>query len=115
MVNPIRGLALILSVIICASCIGDRSIAVTFVNDTSQSITVFPYGRDHPDWQWKLGPAQTAKTSLLAGDARPTTMVARVEGIDAFGALVFCHGYTYSELQASGGIVHVRSGVLDCQ
>src|SRR5437867_7499489 len=79
----------------CACLPGDRSIQVTFVNEANAPITVFPFGRDYPDWQFTLAPADRVSKNLLAGEARPDTHVARVEGLTADRSMVFCHDYTY--------------------
>jgi hypothetical protein len=97
-----------------ASCIGDRSTAVTIVNDATIEVSVYPFGRDYPDWKRTLAGGQSFSTSWLIGDGTDDTFVARVEAYDVSGKRVFCHGYRFGELKKLGGKVRIVAGTGEC-
>jgi hypothetical protein len=106
----------LLAAILASSCgmLGDPGIQVVYVNETANQVTVFPDGRDRPAYQYKISASQSFKTAILASGTHPEIVVAQVEAVDPAGTLVFCHAYTYAELQKLDGFIRIRSGELDC-
>jgi len=93
---------------------GDRSLSVTYLNETAQRVTVYPYGRNYEAGKKVIGPGEKATDGLLAngGDG---AHVAQVEAFDDSGALVFCHSFTVGEMRGLSGIVRVKLGQNDCR
>jgi len=111
-----RGMLVLAFAMFSWACLpGDRSVHVSFVNDSTAPLAVFPYGRNYPDSQFTLAPAERVTKNLLAGEAQPDSPVAHVEALSTDRALVFCHDYTYGELQKLDRTVRLRPGVLDCR
>jgi hypothetical protein len=93
---------------------GDRSVKVTYQNETDHAVIVYPYGRDYAAGKRLLGAGETKTDNLLAGDAHPATHTARVEAVDESGDLVYCHSFNYAELSGNGGVIHIRVGDNTC-
>jgi hypothetical protein len=106
----------LLAAILASSCgmFGDPSIQVVYVNETANQITVFPDSRDRPAYQYKISASQSFKTTIMASGTHPDLVIAHVEAVDPAGTVVFCHEYTYAELQKLDGFIRIRSGALDC-
>lgn len=105
---------LIVEAVVDGGGLGDQSVSVTFLNDTTERVTVYPYGRNYEAAKRILGPGEKAADNLLAsgGDG---THVADVEAFDDGGILVFCHNYTKGEVQRLGGVVRITLGHNDCR
>src|SRR5438094_813760 len=88
---------------------GDRSLSVTYLNETAQRVTVYPYGRNYEAGKRVIGPGEKATDSLLANGGDGAHM-AQVEAFDDTGGLVFCHSFTVGELRGLGGVVRVKVG-----
>jgi hypothetical protein len=93
---------------------GDRSVKVTYQNETDQAVIVYPYGRNYSAGKRLLGAGEIKTDNLLAGDAHPTTHIARVEAVDESGALIYCHSFNYGELTGNAGVIHIRLGDNTC-
>jgi hypothetical protein len=94
--------------------LGDKSIAVTYRNETGHPVTVYPYGHSYPAGQRALGAGGTFKDNLLASDTQPKTHIARVEAFDESGNLIYCHSLDYGELSGNGGLIEIRPGENTC-
>jgi hypothetical protein len=107
------GFGLLIVVAILIGGLGDKSLGVTYQNETGQAVTVYPYGRDYPGVKRPLG-AGGQQTDNLLGDPQSTTQVARIEAVDESGNLIYCHRFIFRELGANGGVIHIRLGESTC-
>jgi hypothetical protein len=105
------GLLIVLGVVMGG--LGDKSLNVTYQNETSQAVIVYPYGRDYPAMKRLLGAGGQQSDNLL-GDPQSTTQVARIEAVDESGNLIYCHRFIFRELGANGGVIHIRLGDNTC-
>ena len=112
--NLIRGALLSVLGLLITACLGDLSQEVRIVNDTAYTVTVYPYGQNQPQYSHVLDPGASAQELMLTSDTDAGTYVARVEAVDGSHTLVFCHRYTYGELQQLGWQVHVKHRELRC-
>jgi hypothetical protein len=97
---------------VAGACIGDKSTAVTVVNDSAIEVSFYPYGRDYPDWKRTLAAGASFSTNWLVGG--DDSVVARVEAFDGAGGRVFCHAYTYGELKKLAGKVRIVADPASC-
>ncbi len=107
-------LILILAAIVGSGCLGDQSREVTFKNETSTAVTLYPYGRNRPQITRDLAVGVSYRDHYPISGTEPTTLVAYVEAVDASGRLVFCHRYTVGELDRLGGQILIREGDISC-
>jgi hypothetical protein len=110
--RPVRvlvGFGILLTVLV--GC--DRSQDVKYVNETSERITVYRYGRAYPDLRQVLEAGQTGTNTILANGGDDDN-VARVEAVDENGSLIFCHAYKVGELRKLAGVIRIKRGQNDC-
>jgi hypothetical protein len=110
----LRICVLALIVLMAVACIGDRSHDATIQNDANFLVTVYPYGRGEARFKHVLAPAESARENLLTTDTHPGGYVTVVEAVNDAQVIVFCHRYTYGELQELGWKIRIKSGQLDC-
>ncbi len=108
------GFGLLIVVGLVMGGLGDKSIAVTYRNETDRPVTVYPYGHSYPAGQRALGAGGTFKDNLLASDTQPKTHIASVEAFDESGNLIYCHSFNYGELKGNGGLIDIRPGENAC-
>jgi len=106
--------ALALIILAAVACIGDRSHDATIQNDANFRVTVYPYGRGEPRFNNVLAPAESARENLLTTDTDPGGYVTIVEAVNDAQVVVFCHRYTYGELQQLSWKIRIKGGQLDC-
>jgi hypothetical protein len=104
---------LLIVVAIAIGGLGDKSLGVTYQNETGQTVIVYPYGRNYPAVKRVLG-AGGKQTDNLLGDPQSTTQVARIEAVDESGNLIYCQSFIFGELGANGGVIHIRLGESNC-
>jgi hypothetical protein len=107
------GFGLLIALGVLTGGLGDKSLKVTYQNETGQAVIVYPDGRDYPEIKLALG-AGAQQPSDLLGDPQSTTQVARIEAVDESGNLIYCHRFIFRELGANGGVIHIRLGENRC-
>jgi len=97
--------------IVLVAC--DASLSVSYVNETAQQVTVYPYGLPYTAGKKVIGPGEKAGDTLLANGGDSAHM-ARVEAYDDAGVVIFCHSYKVGEVRSLSGVIRIRSGQNDC-
>ena len=100
-----------LGLIAIAGCIGDRSHDALIQNGTALHITVFPYGQKEAQFRHELGAGESFHENLLTTDTNPSGYVTIVEAVNDTGVVIFCHRYTYGELERLGWQIQLKTGV----
>jgi hypothetical protein len=93
---------------------GDNSVEITYRNETGERVIVSPYGRTYPASERLLEPGAVFRDDLLSSNPKPTTVITRLEAFDETGALIYCHRFTFRELQSLNGQVAIRVGDNTC-
>jgi hypothetical protein len=109
----LAGLLLILAGT-ASACIGDPAIQVYYHNETGQAISIYPHGRNYPSSRQILAAGEEQRNSLMFSSRKPDAVVARIEAVDATGTLIYCHRFTFGELERLGGVIRIRVGDNTC-
>lgn len=106
-----KSVALVL--IVAAACgSADTGTAVTIHNATDGTVRAREVGiNSGSDIVTALAPSADRKSLWRFGTGSTITLKAD----DATGALIFCHAYTFAEVQQLKGEVSVVKGRLDCK
>jgi hypothetical protein len=104
----------LLSVVATSACLGDQGIQVYFRNETGMGISVYPDGRQYPASRQLMAPGEQHKDALQVSSTKPDAFVARIEAVDATGTLIYCHRFTYGELERLAGVIRIRVGDNTC-
>ena len=88
--------------------LGDNAVEITYRNETGERVIVSPYGRAYPAAERLLEPGAVYRDALPVSNPKPTTPVTRLQGFDESGALVYCHVFTFGELQSLKGQVAIH-------
>ena len=94
--------------------LGDNSVEITYRNETAARVIVSPYGRGYPAAERLLEPGAVHRDNLLSSNPKPTTVITRLQGFDETGQLIYCHVFTFGELQSLKGQVAIHAGDNTC-
>lgn len=96
--------------------IGDPAHQVRLVNATARPVLLDQGNRIEGAPRDRLEPGQAVRNDWLV----PTSVRAKssqrrtVRAWDESGNLIFCHQYTYDDLDRAAWVIEIKAGVADC-